>query len=480
MKKSIKNKCARQKNFQMKRGRNEHIKNCQVTKGCLIQCEQNGKWAFLEETPENLKMEQKQCKEAESKQNPKKLTRVCITSPEIKQQIRNANVIIDILKSTLEESNARDQHPLGILAILGTGSFGTVLSICYNKYQYAVKMETNVDETVHFEHEFKMQTLFYNLGLAPKPLHFIPESFKYPSMIVMNELDGLLINWLKESTRTIDELDYIMREIIRILVTLTQNNVMHRDLHFGNIGYILNPNSRTGFDLFLIDFGLSQTGSNLEIELVSLILSTYRHIHESANFEYLKNALMELYVKSIEEDMDANQRVGELLQEPIEFWELKKSQLFQGTNPIECDKITFNGVACTGKLINFKIGDECLLFCKQHVTKVLHEFIFFMLNNNIWIDDTPLRKPIVFFFDSNGEQTTIEQRNKYSLYINGVQTQEDLSSVLVDIKNVKVVFQLERNMQNYMELYTMINNTKIMIDYDVPIIGNQIIVSVQL
>jgi hypothetical protein len=47
-------------------------------------------------------------------------------------------------------------------------------------------------------------------------------------------------------------------------------------------------------------------------------------------------------------------------------------------------------------------------------------------------------------------------------------------------KVLKLFFQLERNMGNYMELFTMINNTKIMIDYDVPIIGNQIIVSVQL
>jgi tRNA A-37 threonylcarbamoyl transferase component Bud32 len=378
----------------MKRARSD--KNCQVTKGCFIQCEEeSNKWVFVDETPEDLKEEQQRCKESHSKQRSKNVTTNCVTPPFIQQQIRNTNVVIDVLKSTMQEPH------IAILSILGIGSFGMVISICSNKYQYAVKMETNFNEEFDFAHEFKMQTLFSNVHLAPVPLYFIPETFKYPSMIIMNELDGILVNWLKQS-RTIDELDYVMREIIRILVTLTNNNLMHRDLHFGNIGYITNQKN---FDLVLIDFGLAQMGSNLEIELVSLILSCFRNANETHNFGYLKNALIEIYTKNISESIE----------EPLEFWELKKSELLQETKPIACEKMTMNGVVCTGKLINFKIGEECLIFCKEHTQKVLHEFIFFMLNNTIWIDTTPLKKPIIFLFDSHGKRTTIEQRTNYSL-----------------------------------------------------------------
>ncbi len=445
----------------MKRSRKDN--NCQVTKGCLIQCEEEGRWIFRNETPENLKQEQQRCKESQTLQRFKNLTTNCITSPSIKREIKNTDVIINVLKLTMHESH------IGILSILGTGSFGMVISICSNKHQYAVKIETNLDEDLNFEHEFKMQTLFYNANLAPRPLYFIPESFKYPSMIVMNELDGILINWLLESKKTTDELEYVMREIVRILITLSQHDLMHRDLHFGNIGYIQNNES---FDLVLIDFGLSQMGSNLEIELVSLILSCMRHKDIFKNFEYLKMALIEIYTKNIDDN-------PKLFEEPIEFWEFKKSELIQDTNPIACEKLTLNGVACFGKLINFKMGSECFDFCKEHFQKVLHEFIFFMLSNSIWMENVPLKKPIILLSYLDGKKTIIEQKTNYSLHVNGEETQSDLSVFLTNLKSVSIIFHLT-NLIELGELYTMVHGVKIMIDYDKPINNNQIIVTVLL
>jgi predicted Ser/Thr protein kinase len=452
------------KNPTMKRARSQ---NCHVAKDCLVQClSESGEWHMPSETPLDLQNEQHRCEEkrqdefislqdsdeeefdeeelAIMPENRQAQSTTCRTNKTTEKLIRNSGAILLALKQTLHENE------IGFLHVLGEGSFGMVVSICAKLHRYAVKIETGFDENVEFKREFQMQTTFYEFGLAPRALVFIDETFQHPAMIVMNELDGTLVQWLQERQHTKEELDVVVRELVRILFGLSRANLMHRDLHFGNIGYIIDPFNQNAMRLVLIDFGRAQKGSDPELELVFMICSGVLYN------EYIASQLIALYKTNFGE--------------PPASWIDKRYELLEVSTPVSCEKMT---LACSGKLRNMKLAQECLVFCKDHAVKVLHEFVFFMMDNQMYLlqssgSNIPLPRPVIFLTDMRSQTIRVEQRTSNGkLYVDNTASPESLSAFLGDwVAQVRIVFPFHQKLKDADEMFTIVGENRIFVERD--------------
>jgi hypothetical protein len=203
------------------------------------------------------------------------------------------------------------------IKLLGVGEYGLAFSICNPsissevfvvKYQKYKQENKNADEL--FVREFEMQKKFFEAGIAPEP-KFVELS---PNILVMAKLDGTL-NDLLENPCSEETLNGILEGIINLISRMCAYNLSHRDLHWGNIGYVfkfdeeqfdtldinLHPLQRRT-DFQLIDFDSSKDeGCDPEAELAQLIRTTFKPSDyglNEKNMIYLRKQLIALYMKN--------------------------------------------------------------------------------------------------------------------------------------------------------------------------------------
>lgn len=210
-----------------------------------------------------------------------------------------------------------------IIKLLGKGSYGRVYLTCANdifdcrvvKIQYLDS--TDKDDLFH---EIAMQQKFAEIDLAPRIYNYKivkgenrknNKGKKEFGLIEMEKVDGVLDDILKvRQPKKI--LDSIVIWIADLIDTLCENNLVHGDMHFGNIGYsIILKNNKTDvsldnisdnflFKLMLIDFGWScckhkEIKCNPELELLQVIRTINIGKMDQFNRDYLFDKFYTLY-----------------------------------------------------------------------------------------------------------------------------------------------------------------------------------------
>jgi len=183
----------------------------------------------------------------------KRQTTLCKDDPKVLEKITNyedtKSKILQILQTFKDVKFVR---------LVGEGLHGTVFEICnpeLSSQRFIVKIGIG-------RKEFKMQQVFYEHGLAVEPIGFVENVF------VMGKIDGILSDLLEEEQPT-SVLDNIVVGLIDLITRMTDSNLIHMDLHFGNIGYQINIETRV-IHFVLLDFESGYFGASATYELRQL------------------------------------------------------------------------------------------------------------------------------------------------------------------------------------------------------------------
>lgn len=211
-----------------------------------------------------------------------------------------------------------------ILRNLDSGTFGDIYSILYNGNVYIIKMETKRDiyDIYTFiskvTREVDIQKLLsqeYINGVKVEPYampilynKFYEFRNNNISMIVMNRLkEGFqftISNILQVSNLPFSIFYIIQLKLIDLINTLCKINVIHGDMHWGNI-YLSNLDTSKYLalsdwkvettDIGLLDFGYSSIDiCNPEIELIVLLISLIKSKFPEINKMYMRKVIKNL------------------------------------------------------------------------------------------------------------------------------------------------------------------------------------------
>ena len=87
--------------------------------------------------------------------------------------------------------------------------------------------------------------------------------------IIMEKIQGTLLDLVNERSFSDTELKDITDEIVRIIKLLSDNKLVHGDMHASNTGYIIQEDG--SIKLLLIDYGLSKEVSMPRADLIQAI-----------------------------------------------------------------------------------------------------------------------------------------------------------------------------------------------------------------
>jgi hypothetical protein len=161
---------------------------------------------------------------------------------------------------------------------VGAGMHAQVYEIC-NPELSSQRFIVKVGAT---EHEFKMQKVFYQHGLAVEPVGFLNE------VLIMGKIDGILSDLLKEEQPQA-VLDNLIVGLVDVITRMVEDNLIHMDLHFGNIGYQINIETRV-VHFVLLDFANAWYGASSSYALKQLRESC-REIENPKNRKYICDKL---------------------------------------------------------------------------------------------------------------------------------------------------------------------------------------------
>jgi hypothetical protein len=267
----------------------------------------------------------------------------CLDNLKTVRKFQDPQIIRHAIKHMLQIQEVR------FLTILGEGEDGIVFAICNPrigsqlvviKYLKSPIRQEHKDltddqfekileiQSLNVEHEFKMQQLFYEYGLAPKPIALHLK----PNIIAMAKIDGTLDQLLQEKLSR-ESLKHILQGIIGLLLKMCTHGLSHRDLHLGNIGYEYRYplemeeslerdavlEQRT-IEFILIDFAYADNkGCEPEIELAQLIRTSFPEFSKNPiaqqNMNYLRKVLIKLYKR--------NYYVNPEEENDVYYWDLK-------------------------------------------------------------------------------------------------------------------------------------------------------------
>lgn len=155
---------------------------------------------------------------------------------------------------------------------IGHGAFGTVWSVKDND-TVVIKEQTALCYT--FINEIECLTKLKDTGIVPllKDVYICPQKNKDLINLknseitygyVMDKLDYTLEAYIKSlNNKKFDEQkEGIAKELLKILSTLTKNNIEHRDLHLQNFLVKLNAQTKMYAKIYVIDFGNARHSEN--------------------------------------------------------------------------------------------------------------------------------------------------------------------------------------------------------------------------
>ena len=198
--------------------------------------------------------------------------------------------------------------------LIGEGQYGSV---------YIFKTPTGEDRVVKLSllpnsytffnslREIFIQEIFYRMNLSPKiystemiinyTFFNIPEQH---ILIEMEKIDGNVEDLLNSREFAPDVIENIMKEILTMVSIYQQNNYIHGDLHWQNIGYKYVEKNK--IRLYLIDYGLSccvtrDLTKNKDPSLLDITQLVRTSIYLSKNVAEVRKWLAIIYKQIVEE-----------------------------------------------------------------------------------------------------------------------------------------------------------------------------------
>ena len=227
----------------------------------------------------------------------------------LKQKNVRVNKKYNKILQKLAETN-EDLNGVYVDTLLGKGSYGAVYKICRGENrnqicQYAMKVFLNDSSPI--QHEINMFHLFYN------KLDFIPQikaDFMYNSQrfLLMEQLDDSLDNMLVKY----NDAHFVPNvfELIKYFVEhMWKQNLVHYDLHFGNICYTSvepDEDNRRKSNYVLIDFGFSGEKKSRIASLIQPIRVCNPIFHTKISEAQLKELqyVLCVYLQEVAQDPD--------------------------------------------------------------------------------------------------------------------------------------------------------------------------------
>ena len=204
--------------------------------------------------------------------------------------------------------------PVVVHKQIGEGGFGTVYFASVGRQQMILKFQ----EQQGAEREFWVQEQFYNKGVSvPKPLYFTQFSHKgrrYAIIASSINKFALEVGMFEDMLKTplpSDTLEAIYQSLKQVIEQVCSKNLIHGDLHQGNIGWLeVTPDSTDRSILtfqdrgrtkhvkpFLIDFGWSVPNAkcNPDLEFVQFLRVLLFPEFARKNVEYLFPRIFNLW-----------------------------------------------------------------------------------------------------------------------------------------------------------------------------------------
>jgi len=200
-------------------------------------------------------------------------------------------------------ANALKVIPSGyyVSKLLGAGTNETYRLCSVNApYRCNLAIKYIKRKTEELREEQEMGEKFHSLSIGPEISEtgiFRGKGGKKVAYIVMRQIDGLMDDWLAEP-RSREELTNLMSNIDILIRVMNNNDLVHGDLHWGNLGYdIFIRSTQQYMHPILIDFGLSEqrprgSGGMPGIEYVKLANDIIEPIH-TRNRKILTDLLYE-------------------------------------------------------------------------------------------------------------------------------------------------------------------------------------------
>jgi tRNA A-37 threonylcarbamoyl transferase component Bud32 len=198
-----------------------------------------------------------------------------------------------------------------IIMQLGKGAFGVTYLGCKDRYNChafkIVKLKNDYEDRM-FVAEVEMQQKFAKYGLAPKVYkHSIVgpgRDGNVYGVIEMDRIAGTLDDLLKNEVPT-ELLDRIIVWVGDLIEAMCAHNLVHGDLHPGNIAYNLvvtgtEADPKIALQILPIDFGWSccvdkDINCIPELELSQLLRGIGLSKFNKSNERYLIDKLLEIY-----------------------------------------------------------------------------------------------------------------------------------------------------------------------------------------
>lgn len=163
-----------------------------------------------------------------------------------------------------------------ITKFLGNGNFGVAMGTRGPQNESGALKIIKENKIALVDSEIEMGNKFHKLGLSPKNKKVT--TFKlgrnFYHSIHMDRLDGIIGTYLASNPPK-KTIEMIIEKTFRVVKKLSDNKIVHGDLHFDNIGFIHSRNKDEVGKLQVIDHGFAKSGMSLpEIEVLQMLRST--------------------------------------------------------------------------------------------------------------------------------------------------------------------------------------------------------------
>ena len=182
------------------------------------------------------------------------------------------------------------------LKLLGQGDYGDVYLMEKNNKLLVAKYVEDPKKKYPIQYEVAMQIYFSTLKIAPKIYFFDSWKNNEYSLVVMERIDETLEDVLSQK-HSKNFLDYIFKEIGKLIDLLCKYKIRHNDLHWGNIGFLNHK-------IILIDFGYASIGHKKcldSIEWFQLARTIY-NIEDTSNRDYMGELIFEKLKQVLESE----------------------------------------------------------------------------------------------------------------------------------------------------------------------------------
>jgi hypothetical protein len=245
-----------------------------------------------------------------------------------------------------DEAKKEEYLPMFIIGKIGQGAFGDIYSIgylmdgelegtdvikiekksiIYPNDQSFMKSQTMELEIQRYVSELKIR----NDQLCPHAdnIHFFSyrgNFFSYFFMEITDENSYVLDDVFKNGEVDPDLLRFVITYVISIINMLGNVNIVHGDLHWGNL-YLKQANNNTSIGIF--DFGYSLRYHNRELDFFTLLRSSFNINYTDITNNTIQQMLVDYMIKdrvtdpaNLENFYTINDRYNKLFEQHMKYF----------------------------------------------------------------------------------------------------------------------------------------------------------------